>query len=107
MKLVYRFYLNQQLDGQGRLLGLVRGYHQGDRLELVYEGQTDLSPLGYLDTCEYLWHVFNVNPPEDYHNRSMSMGDVIVFVPDETPRRAFTGKSFGFVEIASSAVSGV
>jgi hypothetical protein len=71
----YRFYLNQQQDAEGRLIGFL-GYSQGHALELVHSGQIEAdSPR---TACEMLFELFNIHHPRDYRNRSMSVGDVVV-----------------------------
>lgn len=44
--------------------------------EIVYEGEIEGSdPISILDE---LWVIFNINHPNDYHGRSMSVSDVVV-----------------------------
>lgn len=45
--------------------------------EQVYEGEIDAS-MTCQATAERLFEKFNINRPEDFHGRSMSVGDILV-----------------------------
>ena len=71
----YEFYLNTAKDVNGIPVGFF-GYRDGHELVLAYKGDTVDGTQ--LDVCEDLFSKFNINHPEDYRNRSMSVGDVVV-----------------------------
>jgi hypothetical protein len=104
----YRFYLNQQQDEKGRHLGF-DGYQPGHKMQLVYRGQLleqcvregRPSEEVRLWHCEQLYRIFNIHRPDDYRNRSMSVGDVVLLM-DGTDLYAYACASFGFEEIDSA-----
>ena len=105
MKYTYTF--NQLRDCPGE---------NTERLFLCYEetvrhfGAVDLSRYFTADygtveassqpaACEKLYEIYNVNRPEGYHGRSMSVSDVVVLWNNETdpPQRGrWYCDSFGF-----------
>jgi len=93
----YRFYVNVEKDAEGRLLGFF-GYQPGQALELAYTGEV-ATPI-MLKACEILFEQFNINHPADYRNRSMSVGDVIVFAGNA----AFACDPIGFSQIELPAM---
>jgi YodL-like len=95
----YRFFINQETDEQGRLVGFF-GYQPGHKLELVYAGEVEAGG-STLHVCEELFYMFNVNRPKDYRNRSMSVGDVLLLTEEDGYVRAFSAESVGFREIDS------
>ena len=50
---------------------------QADELELAYSLALD-DRVSDKTALAYVWHTFNGVHPKDYHNRSVSMGDVVV-----------------------------
>lgn len=54
--------------------------------------------LGEDKDLEDLFEMFNVDHPEDFHGRSMSVSDVIVFTDDHVSK-AYYVDSFGFKEV--------
>ena len=45
----------------------------------VYEGDIDAAEVdGIMDALELLFHIFNVEHPDDYEARSLSTSDVVV-----------------------------
>ncbi len=55
--------------------------------------------LGEDKNLEDLFEIFNVDHPEDFHGRSMSVSDVIVITEDSISR-AYYVDSFGFKEVS-------
>ena len=95
----YRILLNRTEDAQGRPVGFL-GYQNGHIMADVYHG--DLADYRsesrldeYTDLLDQIFQKFNVSHPYDYLNRSLSVGDVVVF---ETVKgeRAFACKNFGW-----------
>lgn len=76
--MVYRLYLNEQVDAKGRNIGWF-GYEPGHTMELAYTGivPTDADET---KTLERIWCIFNIQHPVDYRRRSMCVGDVIVLI---------------------------
>jgi hypothetical protein len=109
IKMKYLFFVNVQKDDAGYWLGF-SGYQSGHALELAYAGeiaadseqaatmretQEERERFEERDACNRLFEKFNINHPSDYRNRSMSVGDVIVF----DNRRAYACESVGWKEI--------
>jgi hypothetical protein len=100
----YDFYINKDTD-------FLSDYKEGNALELAYSGEVE-APKRYdlhvladeypnserIDkiVCEVLFERFNIDHPVDYHNRSMSVGDVVIL----DGNRAYTCAGFGFNPIA-------
>jgi len=88
----YMFFVNIQQDEAGRPLGFF-GYRQGHALELGYESEIDATSEA--EARDRLFEKFNIAHPSDYRNRSMSVGDVIVF----DGNRAYACESAGWKEV--------
>lgn len=77
----FEIYLNRQTDAAGRLAIFARfdepAYQPGDRLEHVHGGSvvTDESEQALLNE---IYRIYNIDHPEDYEQRSLSAGDVVV-----------------------------
>jgi len=76
----YQFYLNQQKDEAGRLVGMMDGYQFGHAMELADAGETydPADPSDDSEVLEDLYETYNNVHPAHYRNRSMSVGDVVV-----------------------------
>jgi hypothetical protein len=91
----YLFFLNTQTD-------FLSGYRQGDKLELAYAGEVEVpshlsSPEACMHAgCDTLFETFNIDHPNDYRNRSMSVGDVVILGSN---RIAYACESIGWKEI--------
>ncbi len=68
---------------------------------LVYQRQIDKMPEDVWDYLEKLFEEFNINHPADYHARSMSTSDLIVFVDRENRYKetAFVVDMIGFNQV--------
>lgn len=85
MKVEYVILINWQQDAEGRYTSFMDGYKPGDRLMSAWAGEIELPPIeqepivniSHLDICEQLFEIFNINFPEGYRNRSLSVGDVV------------------------------
>jgi YodL-like len=104
MKLKYEIWLNWQLDKEGRPVAMIAGYEKHDPLVLAYADEIDIGDrIGKAWACEQIFNRFNVDHPSRYHNRSLSVGDVVYFPevdplhPDEP--RAFAVEKQGFKDI--------
>jgi hypothetical protein len=98
MNILYRIFINNKQDAEGRNISIMDGYKPGDPLTCAYtatEGFPDMEPG---DVCEFLYGRFNIEHPEDYHNRSLSVGDVVTLEYDDRTL-AYAVDSFGFKEI--------
>jgi hypothetical protein len=91
----YLFLVNQQKDGEGRLVGFF-GYESGHKMELAYKGTLPGDSREDLEACEILFRMFNVERPADYRNRSMSVGDVVVLQEWLELPRAYACLAYGF-----------
>jgi hypothetical protein len=87
----YQFFVNVESDEYGRNVGF-SGYHQSHALQLAYSGEVESIDTAAL---ERLFEQFNIDHPADYRNRSMSVGDVVVF--DST--RAWSCEKWGWKAI--------
>ena len=58
-----------------------------------YEGDVDDNKSEF-EICEYLYKVFNMNRPEDFHGHSLSVSDII-----KLGDKYFYCDSFGFVKL--------
>ena len=96
----YQFFLNQEKDEQGRLVGFF-GYKPGHALELAHVGTLESD---FIAAANELFEMFNVNHPIDYCNRSMSVGDVLVLTNSDGIVLALAVAPVGFVEIDTLTV---
>jgi hypothetical protein len=114
MKTTYRILINDKQDAEGRNISMADGYTPGDPLTLAWSAtedfnQTELMPcLSEKEICEILFERFNIEHPEGYRNRSLSVGDVVtleyveVVQPHKVLRhvnKAYAVDRVGFVEI--------
>ena len=65
--------------------------------ESVYGGNLDDIP--YTDKLEGIYTMFNIEHPEDYTGRSLSVSDVVV-INDENGRKAYYVDSVGFKDVS-------
>lgn len=65
---------------------------------LVYQGNIDSNNL------EDIFELLNINHPNDYHARSLSVSDIIC-LEKENSRDWFYVDSFGFKELAENDIS--
>jgi len=73
-------FLNVQEDEQGRSVGFF-GWKPEHAMQLVYTMSVDRvvdSEDADLAIAEEMFEIFNIRHPEDYRNRSLSVGDMVV-----------------------------
>jgi hypothetical protein len=113
MKIKYHIMINEQQDPEGRHVAMWDGYKPGDPLTEAWTDTEDFSYLGEgeaegiygsLDICEVLFERFNVDHPAGYHNRSLSVGDVIILEDQRPgivgdPKSAYAVAPVGFHQI--------
>lgn len=93
----YMFFLNETEDSEGRNIAIMDGYSEGNKLALAHAGEIEVDRLDTdVDIAEALWRKFNIDHPTGYKNRSMCVGDVIVFFTDFGKPIAMTALSGGF-----------
>lgn len=97
----YEFYVNNTFDPT-REYSNFDGYKPGAFMKKVYEGEVD--GKDHNDALNKLFTMFNIEHPEDYRNRSMSVGDVVMLTNGVTVRY-FAVASFGFTEIGDPALA--
>lgn len=97
----YILFINIQKDAQGRNVGF-DGYAPGHQMEVGYIGQiNDMPDQQALGT---LFETFNINPPRDYANRSMSVGDVAL-LQTGTDNRAYACESVGWKQVEVATIN--
>ena len=67
----------------------------------VYEGVC-VSEKSNIETAESLYGTFNINHPKEYHERSMSLGDIIEISDENRNKKALFCDTISFVEIPFS-----
>lgn len=70
--ILYLFFLNLEHEA------MLYGYKPGHQLQLAYQGRVAWNYSTPREICRHLFKMFNNDPPSDYGERSMSVGDVIV-----------------------------
>ena len=78
-------------------LGLMGLTPKKANYESVYGGNLDDIP--YTDKLEGIYTMFNIEHPEDYTGRSLSVSDVVV-IDDENGRKAYYVDSVGFKNVS-------
>ena len=105
MKIKFEIWLNERRDKEGRNISMCDGYQKYDPLVFAYADEIDIGErIGKSWACDQIFHIFNIDHPSNYRNRSLSVGDVIYFpgVPIlqfSDPPTAVAIEKFGFKDI--------
>ena len=73
-----------------------------NRYEKIYTGSIIPDENGFFSPMEYLEQLyakFNIEKPDNYHGRSLSVSDIIVFSDVDRNEKAYFCDHFGFKEI--------
>jgi YodL-like len=92
VKINYLLLLNESKDAEGRLIAMMDGHTNGDPLVLAYSGivessrtKKDIAEITNAEVfnlADSIFREFNIEHPDDYRNRSLSVGDVILFLTE-------------------------
>lgn len=94
----YEIHLNEQLDEQGRHVGWMDGYEPGHELVPAYTGTVIANDDQH--ALNEIFRIFNIDHPEDYEARSLSVGDVVVLHTQDGPYEgAFACDPVGWREV--------
>lgn len=82
-------------------------YESSDELRCAWQGEIE----GDNDKTilNRAFEIFNINHPDDYHDRSLSVGDVVAILEDGSDARCYAVASVGFtpVELTPFVVASV
>lgn len=97
---MYRFeimYLNWDQDQSlvKYLMGSATPEYNEKDYRFVYSRNIESADVD----LDAIWAEFNVDHPEDHHDRSMSIGDVIIIYKGETVVAKYLVSAFGFDKI--------
>jgi hypothetical protein len=92
MQISYMLFLNEHKDSEGRSRAMMEGHCIGDPLVLAYTGVVEsartkktIADIGndeIFNLADSIFLQFNIEYPDDYRNRSLSVGDVVIFLTE-------------------------